>query len=291
MKNYFTIGLVLLISFSFNLAAQNEKSSYFQVDLSYRSDAVFMGRKDSLEAPYVYPSMTYHHKSGFYGSGSLSYLTKSEEQRVDLILFTGGYDFSIDKFYGDISATKYFFNDESYNVISEVEGDISAMLRYDFDILNLSVLSSLYFNSDSSSDFFLSGEISHDIVTNDFKFQFTPTAGIYAGSQNFYEQFIVNRPQKGSGGAGGGHGSGSSNLLSSYYPSYEVNTQESEKFNLLAFELSLPMWYIHPPFSVSFLPVLAFPMNPATFIVEDALVEEDLDTTFYWMAGISYTLR
>ncbi len=34
---------------------------------------------------------------------------------------TAGYDFSSEKFSGDVSVTKYFFNEDSYNVISEVE--------------------------------------------------------------------------------------------------------------------------------------------------------------------------
>lgn len=294
MKIHLAIVLIVVLSFSTIILAQNEEASYFEVDLNYMSDAVFMGRKDSLKAPYLYPSMTYHHKSGFYGNGSLSYLTKTNEQRVDLILFSVGYDFSVNNFFGDISATKYFFNEESYNVKSEVEGDLSAMLRYDFDIINLSMLTSLYFNSDGSSDYFLSGEISHDFVSNNYKFQFTPTIGIFAGTQNFYNEFLINRPEKGSGGSGGpgsGHGSDGSSVLSKYYESSMLSIQESEKFNLLAFELSLPIWYVFQPFSISFLPVVVFPMNPATFISEDVLVEEDLETTFYWMVGVSYTLR
>lgn len=70
-----------------------QEASYFSTDIYYVSDAVFMGRKDSVAAPYLYPLLTYHHKSGFYAKGALSYLTKSNENRVDLFLVSGGYDY------------------------------------------------------------------------------------------------------------------------------------------------------------------------------------------------------
>ena len=98
-------------------------------NMNFINDAVFMGRKDSIATPYLYPSILYHNKSGLYASGSFSYLTKSSESRIDLFLITAGYDFSIKKLTGDISFTKYFFNDDSYNVISEVEADLNIGTR------------------------------------------------------------------------------------------------------------------------------------------------------------------
>ena len=50
----------LLIGQTDALATQNlkNKESYLSADINYISDAVFMGRKDSITAPYLYPSMT-----------------------------------------------------------------------------------------------------------------------------------------------------------------------------------------------------------------------------------------
>ena len=265
-----------------------KESSYLSIDLNYISDAVFMGRKDSISAPYIYPSLTYHHKSGFYATGSFSYLTKADQSRVDMSISTIGYDFDSKKISGDFSLTKYFFSDKSYNVIAEVEADLTAKLSYDFDIVNLTATGITFFNSDNSSDLFLSGEISHDFVTNNEKFQFSPTAGIYFGSQNFYDQYFVSyrySSGRGHGGNGAGTGSGTGGTTQT---TTSISVEESEKFNLMAVELSLPSWYMHKKFTVSFLPTLVIPQNPATLIVDDVVVKEELDTTFYWMLGVSY---
>ncbi|WP_372792438.1 hypothetical protein [Lutibacter sp.] len=261
----------------------SQNNSYFSVAINYISDAVFMGRKDSISAPYLYPSITYHHKSGFYTKGSLSYLTKSDEGRIDLYLLTAGIDFNVKNFYGDISATKYFFNDNSYTVLSQVEADITASLLYDFKIVNVSLAASSYFSNNNNTDFFLSSEISHDFITSDKSFQVSPTAGIYLGSQNFYEEYyIYNRFGSRSGQ---GHGSGSTTTIET---TTEVVIQESENFDIMAIEFSLPMWYTNNSFTFSFLPTLAIPQNEATLAVDGEVFKEELDETFYWMVGINY---
>jgi len=299
MKNVRFSLAIVVISFLFSniligqtdaLATQNIKNngSYFSADINYISDAVFMGRKDSITAPYLYPSMTYHHKSGFYGTGSLSYLTKSDQSRIDLFLISAGFDFMSKKLSGDISVTKYFFNEDSYNVISEVEADISAYLTYDLDFMNISVAASTYFNKNSSSDLFLSSELSHDFITNDQKFQISPTVGIHLGSQNFYEEYYINNRIGSDRGSGNGNGAGSGGGGSTTEIVTTITIQESEKFNVMATEFSLPMWYTSKSLTFSFLPALVLPQSNASILVDEVLVEEDLKETFYWMVGLSY---
>jgi hypothetical protein len=195
---------------------------------------------------------------------------------------TAGFEFTIKKFEGDISATKYCFNEDSYNVISEVEADLTAAFSYNLDIINLALSASTFFNKNGSSDFILSSEISHDFITSNNKFQLSPTLGVQFGSQNFYEEYYMNN-RLGNGLRGSGNGNNGMSKTST-----NITLQESEKFNLMAFELSLPIWYVQKPFILSFLPTLAFPQNEATIITEDTLVSEKLGTTFYWMIGLSY---
>ena len=280
------IRYVVIIAFfcSGTLISQNETesdSTYVLVDMNFISDAVFMGRKDSISNPYFYPSLTYHHKSGFYGTGSFSYLSKPDEGRVDLLLLTAGFDFSIKKLDGDVSITKYFFNENSYNVISEVDADLTAQLVYDFKVVNLGLTSSIYFNSDGNNDIFLSSEISHDYISKSEKFQISPTAGFYLGSQNFYEQYYINNHFGGGRGQQQSQGNGSTQ-------STQIEIKESEKFGLMAIEFSLPIWYVEEPWIFSILPAYVIPKNPATLTVDDIIFEEDLENTFYWIVGIAY---
>ena len=265
--------------------------SYVSIAVNFMNDAVYLGRKDSISAPYLYPSITYFNKTGLYATGSFSFLTKSNESRIDLFLGTIGYEINSKKFSGDISFTKYFFNTDSYNVISEVEADLTGTLGYDFDVFNLNLSLTNFFNKNSTSDIFLSSEISHDFVSTDRKFQISPTMGIFLGSQNFYKEYYVyNRfGSERSTGSGQGSGQGTGSTADPIETTTTtVVLEESEKFDLMAVEFSIPIWYMAKPFTVSFLPVLVVPQNPATLTVDSAIYEEDLENTFYWMVGLSY---
>ena len=271
--------------------SQMEDPSYVSIAVNFMNDAVYLGRKDSISAPYLYPSITYFNKTGLYATGSFSFLTKSNESRIDLFLGTIGYEINSKKFSGDISFTKYFFNTDSYNVISEVEADLTATLGYDFDVFNLNLSLTNFFNKNSTSDIFLSSEISHDFVSTDRKFQISPTMGIFLGSQNFYKEYYVyNRfGSERSTGSGQGSGQGTGSTVDPIETTTTtVVLEESEKFDLMAVEFSIPIWYMAKPFTVSFLPVLVVPQNPATLTVDSAIYEEDLENTFYWMVGLSY---
>ena len=294
----FKLSLLFLIVFFINPLFSQDKSeikrqnkngnsSYLSLSLSFISDAVYLGRKDSITAPYLNPSITYYHKSGFYGIGSFSYLTKSDQSRIDLFLASVGFDFTSKNLSGDFSITKYFFNTDSYNVISEVDADITASIKYDFDLLYLSASSTYFIAKSSSSDIFLSTEIGHDFVSSTKDFQISPSIGVYFGSQNFYEEYYINN-RFGSARTGSGSGTGQGTGGTTPTTTTTVIMQESEKFDLMAIEFSLPIWYINKPFIISFLPVLVVPQNPATLTVDSVVYEEDLETTFYWMAGISY---
>ncbi|TNF71943.1 MAG: hypothetical protein EP302_05900, partial [Bacteroidetes bacterium] len=120
------IAAILLIPWF--LVAQNNRNkteesslngtSFFLADISFVNDAFFMGRNDSIAAPYILPSFGYYDKSGFFVDASLSYLVSSQENRVDLFLGSTGFLFSGDPLSGGISGTVYFFNEDSYNVKS-----------------------------------------------------------------------------------------------------------------------------------------------------------------------------
>jgi len=138
----------------------------------------------------LYTTIMYKHKTGIYASGSFSFLTKQDKNKIDLYLFSSGYNFFNNNFYGDISVSAYYFNEHSSNIISKVIADLTAQLQYDFSFINLGMIASVYFNDNSNSDFYLSPQISHDIITENKKFQFSPTFSMNCGSQNFYQEFI-----------------------------------------------------------------------------------------------------
>lgn len=285
MKNLKPLFFLLYFCAPFIIVAQNninidQKKSYILTDISYQNDAVFMGRRDSITAPYIIPSIGYYDASGFFADASLSYLTKSSENRVDLFLLTAGYRFDSNKLSGAISGTKYFFSDNSYSVQSEIEADISAIISYDLDIFEASILASSYFSKDSNTDFFIGAQLAKSVYTNDRSLEITPTIAAHAGSQYFYQEYykfnrVGNRKDNGNG-------------QNQQIGTTVVGIDEVNKFNLLNIELSMPINYYYKSFIFSFSPHLAFPQSSATITTEDAVIKEDLKEVFYWSAGISY---
>lgn len=292
MKSRLVLYALLLPSFYFGLIAQNniqsvkEKSndnqSYILTDVSYINDAVFMGRRDSIAAPYIFPSIGYYDKSGFFTDASASYLTSSDENRVDLFLISVGYLSNSEKLSGGISGTAYFFNKDSYNVLSETVGDITGMLGYDFKAFEVMLSASSYFNRESSADIFVGAMIDRTFYAADNKLLIAPSISIHAGSQYFYQEYYSTSRL----GNRKGQGKGSGVTEPSVFTTVEI--AEASKFNLLNVELSLPFQYYHKQFIFSFTPVLAFPQSSVTITTEDTVIMEDLENVFYFSAGISY---
>ena len=263
----------------------NEDFSYFLANVSYISDNVFMGRRDSIAAPYLFPSIGYYNKSGFFADASLSFLTGSEANRVDLILVSAGYNFNSNNFSGGISGTAYFFNDESYNVMSSVFGDLTGIISYDFEVMEATFSLSSYFNDDSSTDFITGLMFDRTFYAINKNLMIIPSISLYAGTQYFYEQYyrssrFGNRKGKSMGNSG-----------SETEESNMINIDEVQEFKVLNIELAIPLHYNYRHFIFSFYPMMAFPQSSATIINEDTIVEEDLKPVFYWSAGISYWFK
>lgn len=288
MKHFLPI-LLLFVCTGTDLFAQkttkegsNTEESYFLTDLSYMNDAVFMGRRDSVAAPYLLPSIGYYDKSGLFLDVSASYLTSPEEQRVDLFLATVGFLFNAKNWRGEISGTAYFYNEDSYNVQSEVVGDITGILSYDLKALELSVYASTYFNNSGSPDIFLGFLADHTFYSCNRSLLITPRASLFAGSQYFYQEYYSTSRLGNRKGQGKGAGSTESLATTS------VEIAEASEFNLLNLELSIPLQYHHNHFIFSFTPVWALPQSTATLSTELGVFEEELENVFYWSAGISY---
>ncbi|WP_340201904.1 hypothetical protein [Ascidiimonas sp. W6] len=281
---------VVIVLFFMEVTAQNNKNSikeisskqdsYILADLSYMNDAIFMGRRDSIAAPYIFPSIGYYDASGFFADISASYLTASSEQRIDLFLLSTGYLFDSKKWSGGISVTGYFFNEDSYNVQSEMTANLSGLISYDLKTVEISLSVNSFFNTSSRADIFGELVLSKILYLDKQRFLIKPSFSLGAGTQNFYEAYyktsrLGNRKGKGSGG----QNQTISNTI-------EIN--EATEFNLLNIELGMPFQYYHESFIFSFSPTLAFPQSSATITTEDLIIKEKLESVFYWSVGISY---
>lgn len=280
--------LLLLMGFVFfgtidskaqqSLIAQDSvyDKSEFIVGMSYSSDYLYMGRADSLKAPYLSPSIAFYHKSGFYAEASMSYLVAANERRVDLVTLSGGYDYYGDNFVVGAYISEYFFNDDSYVVNAQMNTYLNAYGGYDFSWFMLYGNISMGFSD--GVDVFLGGEINRTFYLFGNHLQLTPAFYVNGGSQQYYDQYINKRVSQGGSGIGNPGGSQSGSQL-----------LESDQFKLLDFEADVTINYTYKKLDVFLIPTFTFPVNPATISTDTGVYEEELSNGFYWTIGISYT--
>lgn len=254
--------------------------SFFRAGLQYNSDWVYTGRKDSLAAPYITPSIGYYDRSGFFIKGFLSYLTASSQQRVDVYGATAGYVWIKKDLYIGGSGTAWLFNDSSYAVQSSAGGNINAYVGYDFGIVDLSLDATTLFSQ--STDFLLGLELSRFFYAANDRLKISPTAYATWGTQYYYSEYYSTRRTGTGAGHGAGQGGGGGTTQTT------VTVGETSKFQLLAYEFSLPVSYTVKAFRFSFTPSYVIPQNPSTITIDQTTYPEVLENTFYWSAGLSY---
>ncbi len=249
----------------------SSRHSYFKASASYLTNAVYNGRKDSLALPYFTPSLSYHHASGLYIKGSLSYLSSASRQQVDLVAVDAGYAFNIVKRLGaDIYASKYFYSQSSTAARSEMEGGLGASITYDPGIVTISGSADLFFSQ--QTDPFASLGLSHNFGIGNDDDSWTIEPGILAnfGTQNYYHDYLQNRPNK----------------RKRSETTTTVTTRDHNSFTVLDYELAVPVYYDGKKWGLAFTPTYAIPQSPSTVSVTGPLgntktVTEKLENTFY----------
>lgn len=258
-KQYFSLLILFgLLFFSNLLFAQNKTKaekqslSYFKASASYLTNNVYNGRKDSLITPYTTPSLGYYDKSGFYISGSLSYLSNSSGSRIDLFSFDAGYDFSInDDFIGSVYANKSFYNKSSTAIQSDISGSAGSIFTYDAGLLQVTAGVDILFAQ--KADISTNIGIAHAFYIGDegSQFSITPTVTTNMSTLHFYEGYTDRKAGK------------KANQLIPNLQSVTVETTvQNNKFTLLDYEISLPFTYDSKKFGFYITPTYAIPQNP-----------------------------
>jgi hypothetical protein len=262
----------------------NTPKSYFKASVEYLNNSVYHGRKDSLAIPYLTPQLYYHFKSGIFIDASISYLTA--ESRTDLSTIGGGYSFSKKKWYGEISAEKYFYSSQSYNVKAETKGSLMGSLSYDAGFIEPSLSSSVSFSS--KNDYGASFNLEHYFSLFHDRADITPSFAVNASTQNSYAQYYQKRKYaKTRKGKTLGY-------------TATANTLNTSNFKILDYEFSAPIECTAKRFTFSFTPTYTIPVNPATVLLTiktsggttaTRTFTENLSNSFFWTFGISYKIN
>jgi hypothetical protein len=298
MKNNTPLSLLLLsILTATRIDAQDQvktpkqestakKTSHWVVGANYLSNNVYLGRKDSIVTPYITPSIGYHDKSGFFISGSVSYLPGNGENRIDMSTVEGGYSYASDKFNVEVSAAKDFYSDQSFAVTSEINGRLSASLSYDFGILEPSLDLGMEFSG--TPDIGLGFGLGHSFTIIDDIFETDPAVHINAATQNFYANYFSKRRYSAKRPGGGK----TQNIA--------AGLANASKLQIMDYEFEAPFEYtIKKKLKLNFTPTLAIPINPSAVTLSTQTsgnkpatqtATENLSSTLYFSLGFSYTL-
>ena len=295
---YCILLIACLVSVQFGFSQDKTKemnsvSSNGKLSLSYLSNSIYNGRKDSLTTPYITPSIGYYDKSGFYVSGALSYLSNAKESRIDLFSFDIGYDISItDKLSSNFYANKSFFNQSSTAIKSDIKGSLGASFGYDLDFIQLNLGTEAIFSQ--KPDLLLNIGFGHAFNSGDADhlLSINPSINVNWSTLNFYEGFTSRKVTKKIG-----------QLLANVASATSTTIVDKNRFTLLDYEISVPLSYDTKKFGFFLTPYFALPQNPIntntttiikfrngtqTTLIQNStpLSEKTLENSFYLEMGV-----
>jgi hypothetical protein len=267
-------------------ALTDKQKSHFETGISYQSNDVYFGRKDSSALPYFIPVISYYCASGIYFSVSANYLSDPEARRVDAITLEGGYIFHAGNYDGQLNISKFIYNTQSTSVSSEIKASAGYQNGYDFGFIKTLINGSLEFGS--RTDISASFGLEHGFNALNEKMEFTPSICVNGGTQNFYDNYYKN---KGFSNKGKGKSTGNAGT---FVTGSVVNPSD---FKILDYEASIPFSYHIRKMDILFTPVYAIPVNPSLIEVNTKqsngnsstqFVTEHLTNSFFMTIGVAF---
>ena len=264
------------------------ETSHFSVGLSYLSNNVYFGRKDTVRIPYLTLSASYYHKSGLYVSLAASWLPESGQDRIDLASAEAGYRFQSKKLEGQASAYFFFFSNQSNNVKADLRESFSFFVGYDLGFIK-PVITPIV-DVSHQLDFATMLGLEHTFYLLKHKLDITPAINANASTQNYYNSYYRDRKFR---------------IKIKKVPT-QVNVNvtgevlNAAAFKLLDYEFTMPVNLKLKNFTFSFTPVYAIPTNPATVSITRTVSTsngaissktrtgtEKTSNSFFWQLGAS----
>jgi hypothetical protein len=247
---------------------------------NYVSNIVFMGRADTSKTPALMPEVKYTFSNGIFVSGTFDYIPSKKKNKVDGGDLSAGYNFDItENFSGSASYTKLFYSKTSTQIASSISSTFSADLSYDIGTIISPAIGADYdLNRNGiSNDIFVNAGLSHDfifkgIVGNEDIILISPTITANAGTENFYDAYLVNIKKLTAAKT-----KKAVALLAQY-------TSKLSQFELLDYEVSAPIDYKAGHFLFQFTPTYAVVRNQLPQALATRLA--NAPSVFYFDAGV-----
>jgi hypothetical protein len=258
--------------------------SHLELSLTWLSNDVTNGRKDSTVIPLITPKISYIFKSGFEIDLSVGYNTHEPSPQVNQYTLDGSYTFNPGNYSGTVTLSGFIYSKQSGSTTAEQKGSLEYDNSYDLNFIQPGVNLTWTFNN-GLPDYQASPSIQHQYSIGNLNI--TPTATMNAATQNAYNSYYMNRrfsiPRP-----------GKPPLPANVTISGEV--LNASKFQILDYELSSPFSYTAAKWTFGFTPTYAMPVNPADIKlsvqvdnnIHSYTYKETLPNTFYVQLSITY---
>jgi len=271
MKKILTILAIIL---STTAIAQSDSSAHFIIAATYNSAMNYYGRVDSLRSKGFYPSLGFTMKNGLYATSTFVFIRNSMVNEYAATLIEGGYNFSNrnNTWAGSLSASKYFYKADVSLVQSAVKELVSGSLTHLNKVVNITISANVKFSG--YTDIGVQAGLDHIIrFGNVFGgvIVLDPGVNAFGGTQNFTKTAYQQK-----------------NFL--LFPVAEEQvTTSTRKFNLLSYELNMPVVYAYKKLNLILTPAYVLPQNLITVTGQPALSERGANL-FYVTATAKLTL-
>jgi hypothetical protein len=250
-----SILLIAGISTPFFLAAQentdNKKSTQkdeFSASVNYQSALHYFGRTDSLKSSGLFPSIGFQSKTGLYAQGNFIFVNNAAQSTA----YTGttieaGYRFpQTDHFNGNIFYSQFLYKDKSVLVQSALKSQTGINLSFTNPVVTINGGFDVKFSNQTD----LGATLGFDHLFlyklgDGMAFALDPSVYAYAGTQKFSNTYLERK-----------------NVLG--IPITQQTTEQVTQFNILSYEVSMPLVFVAGKFNASVTPAYVMPQNLVT---------------------------
>ncbi len=275
MKKIIAGGLLLLLFISARAQTDSaeKRGPQFKISANYNSNLNYYGRTDSLKSSGVFPMAELWFSPEFYINAAPIFINNAAQSFAYAgTVTTIGYQHITDHWLTSISLVKPFYQQNSQLVQSALKAQASTSFSYLNKFLNLSVGGDVKFSD--KVDYGASAGVDHIIrlpIGANSVVVLDPSFYTYAGTQQFSKTYT--KKKKG-------------NLL---FPGTEQQVSERvQQFNILAYEVSLPVIVAKGKIQVVATPSYVIPQNLLVVPGRPDLTEKG-ENTFYTTLGVKFT--
>jgi hypothetical protein len=271
-KTVFAVLLLSQIGFAQTDSSQNQKAK-FKLGINYNSALNYFGRTDSLRSTGLIPMAELWFSEDVYISAAPVFVNNASQSfEYAGTVTTLGYLDVTDKWITSLYVLKPFYKQSTQLVQSALQAQAGASFSRLNKIINITAGGDIKLSD--KVDFGATAGLDHLVrkeLRDNSVLVIDPSVYVYAGTQNFTNTYYKKK---------------TGFLL--FPGNTEQVTEEVKKFNILAYEFSIPLVYAKGKWMALFTPSYIMPQNLIEVPNRPDLSERGKNM-FYATAGIKYT--